>query len=60
MLSELDRISGRLEALKARRMELIRQLRVGGVSLRRIAGAAHISHQTVKNLTEGRGSSSGV
>lgn len=51
-LDELRRVAARTAALAAQRDRLIDELRAEGVSLRRIATAAGVSHQTIKNMTE--------
>jgi lambda repressor-like predicted transcriptional regulator len=51
-LEELERVAARAAALAASRDKLICDLRAEGVSLRRIAAAAGVSHQTVKNLAD--------
>jgi DNA-directed RNA polymerase specialized sigma24 family protein len=50
-LAEVQRISEEVEEVIARHKAAIRQARADGYSLRQIADAARLSHQTIKRFT---------
>lgn len=52
LLAQVRRLAERAAALTAQRDDAIRQARAAGASLRELAAAAGVSHQTVSNICD--------